>query len=55
MTYAVWEWFMGRYEDELAGPYDFREEHPVWKMWWFLGSVAAACICSAWFFWPAVV
>lgn len=53
MTFAVWEWFMGRYEDELGGPYDIRETHPVWKTWWFLVVVVAACIVMTGFFWPA--
>jgi hypothetical protein len=54
MTFAVWEWFNGRYEDELESLYDTHEAHPVWKMWWFLGSIAAVCIGITWFFWPAV-
>ena len=53
MTFAVWEWFMGRYEDELGGPYDIRETHPVWKTWWFLVVVVAACIVMTGFFWLA--
>jgi hypothetical protein len=51
MTYAVWEWFMGRHVDELAGPYGFCEARPVWKTWWFLGSSAVVCIGLTWFFW----
>jgi hypothetical protein len=55
MTCAAWEWFMGRYEDELEDFWDPHVDHPVWKMWWFQGSIAAACICTAWFFWPSVM
>ncbi|MFA4876609.1 MAG: hypothetical protein WC586_04285 [Methanoregula sp.] len=53
MTCDAWEWFMGRYEDELRGPYGFYEIHPVWKMWWFHASVVVLCLGITWFFWTA--
>jgi hypothetical protein len=53
MTYAIWEWFMGRDEDELESLYTLHETHPVWKMWWFRIGTTALCIGLAWFFWPS--
>ncbi|MFA5269387.1 MAG: hypothetical protein WC379_15575 [Methanoregula sp.] len=52
MTYAVWEWFMGRDEDELEILYDLHETHPVWRTGWFRICAAALCFGIAWIFWP---
>jgi hypothetical protein len=54
MTCAVWEWFMGRDEDELESLYDFHEALPVWKTGWFRVVAPALCLAIAWFFWPFV-
>lgn len=54
MTCAVWEWFMGRDEDELESLYDLHEAHPVWKTGWFRVGAPALCLALVWFFWPFV-
>jgi hypothetical protein len=49
MTNTLVEWFRGKNaEDRLS--YDFAESHPVWKMWWFWGGIAVACVVIIWIF-----
>ena len=49
MTNTLVEWFRGKNaEDGLS--YDFAESHPVWKMWWFWGGIAVACVVIIWIF-----
>ena len=49
MTNALMEWIRGRDADDLCW-YNFTEDRPVWKTWWFWGGIIIACIVLFWYF-----
>jgi hypothetical protein len=43
MTPILTRWF-GRSNERLSSSYDFAENIPVWKTWWFKLSAGALCV-----------
>jgi hypothetical protein len=47
VTISWLEWLQEKGEPD-SNWYDFAEERPFWKMWWFRTGAAALCIGGVW-------